>query len=78
MTPNPAPENLYVTQIAALYHPLITLHITVTEQPKFKVANSRLSSLLAPPPPPPPGGDERENRKKKTVKKRLFSRAKLH
>ena len=76
--PNPAPESLNVTQITGLCHPLITLHITVTKQPKFKVASSSLSSLLDPTPLPthPPGGDERA--KKKTVKKRLFSRAKLH
>ena len=76
--PNPAPESLNVTQITGLCHPLITLHITVTKQPKFKVASSSLSSLLDPTPLPthPPGGDERA--KKKTVKKRLFSRVKLH
>ena len=76
--PNLAPESLYATQITGLYHPLITLHITVTEQPKIKVASRSLSSLLAPTPLPThtPGGDERA--KKKTVEKRLFSRAKLH
>ena len=53
-------------QITGLYHPLITLHITVTEQPKIKVASSSLSSLLDPIPLPthPPGGDERAQKKK--------------
>ena len=66
-------------QITGLYHPLITLQIRVTEQPKIKVASSSLPLLLAPIPLPthPPGGDERAQ-KKKTVKKRLFSRAKVH
>ena len=73
MTANPAPENLYVTQIAALYHPLITLHITVTEQPKFKVANSRLSSLLAPPAPPPPQVAMSEKIEKNSEKTSVFA-----
>ena len=45
MSPNPAPESLYITQITALYHPAHYGHQTT---------NSRVSSLLA-----PRGGDER-------------------
>ena len=39
MSPNPAPESLYITQITALYHPA---HYG------DQTTNSRLSSLLVP------------------------------
>ena len=80
ITPNPAPESLYVTQITGLYHPLITLHITVTEQPKIKVASRAVVCPRSSPPSPSPHTPQvaMSEQRKKTVKKRLFSRAKVH